>query len=175
MLKPLLELLDTLEVQIRELNKRIAEEGRKDPAVARLSTIPGIGEILGNVIATEIDGVGRVNASEYLCAYAGLIPSTSSSGDKTCHGRLVSGCNKWLRWARVEGARVAVGCDPCFGGLYRHHRSRGNKANTAIMIVARRMCQIIYRILREDRAYQPRTWTPTFPGRSQHGRTERAA
>ena len=175
LLKQLLELLDTLEVQIRQLNKRIAEDGRKDPAVARLSTIPGIGEILGNVIAAEIDGVGRFNASEYLCAYAGLIPSTSSSGDKTYHGRLVSGCNKWLRWALVEGAWVAVGCDPYFGGLYRHHRSRGKKANTAIMIVARRMCQIIYRILQEDRAYQPRTWTPTFPGRSQHGRTERAA
>ena len=39
-----------------------------------------------------------------LCAYAGLIPTTSSSGDKTYHGRLVSGCNKWLRWALVEAA-----------------------------------------------------------------------
>jgi transposase len=175
LLQQLVEVLDTLEVQIRQLNKRISEDGREDPAVARLATIPGIGDILGNVIAAEIDGIERFNASEYLCAYAGLIPSTSSSGDKTYHGRLVPGCNKWLRWALVEGAWVAVGCDPYFGGLYRHHRSRGKKANTAIMIVARRMCQIIYRILQQERSYQPRPWKPPFPGRSHQGRTERAA
>lgn len=175
LLRQLLAVLDTLDLQIRELNQRIGEEGKKDPAVARLSTLPGIGEILGNVIAAEIDGIERFNGSEYLCAYAGLIPSTSSSGDKTYHGRLVSGCNKWLRWALVEGAWVAVGCDPYFGGLYRHHRARGKKANTAILIVARRMCQILYRILQEDRDYQARIWNPTFPGRSHHGRTERVA
>jgi hypothetical protein len=30
----------------------------------------------------------------------------------------VAGCNKWLRWALVEAAWVAVGCDAYFGGLY---------------------------------------------------------
>jgi len=71
--------------------------------VKLLSTMPALGPILGNVIATEIDGIAS------LCAYAGLIPSTSSLGDKTYHGRLVPDCNKWLRRALVEASWVADG------------------------------------------------------------------
>ncbi|MCO5060903.1 MAG: IS110 family transposase [Kiritimatiellae bacterium] len=111
LLRQQLEMLDCLERHIRELDEKIALEGKGDEAVGRLSSIPGIGPILGNVIATEIDGIERFGLSEQLSAYAGLIPTTSSSGDKTYHGRLVSGCNKWLRWALVEAAWVAVGCD----------------------------------------------------------------
>lgn len=99
----------------------------------------------------------------------------SSSGDKTYHGRLVPSCNKWLRWALVEAAWVAVGCSAYFGGFYRHHRARGKKANTVIMIVARRMCQIIFRILKERRPYEARPCSNNVPGRSQQGRTTQAA
>jgi transposase len=170
-----LALLDTVGNQIRELDRRIAQDGEQDPEVALLATLPGVGPILGNVIGTEIDGVERFSGSERLCAYAGLIPTTSSSGDKTYHGRLVPGCNKWLRWAFVEAAWVAVGCSPYFGGYYRHHRARGKKANTAIMMTARRMCQISYRMLKQRRGYEPRPWKSTCPGRSHLGRTARAA
>ena len=175
LLKQQLNMLDLLGVQIRELEDRIEAEGQNDPAVKLLATIPGLGPILGNVIATEIDGIGRFDRSESLCAYAGLIPTTSSSGDKTYHGRLVDGCNKWLRWALVEAAWVAVGCSAYFGALYRHHRARGKKANTAIMITARRMCQIIFSVLQQKRSYEPRAWSQDLPGRSQRGRTQRVA
>jgi len=175
LLRQQLELLETLARLIREMEERIALNGKADEAVALLSTIPGLGLILGNVIATEIDGIARFGAAPQLCAYAGLIPTTSSSGDKTYHGRLVQGCNKWLRWALVEAVWVAVGCDAYFGGFYRHHRARGKKANTAIMITARRMCQIIFCVLHEKRAYQARVWSQNPPGCSQQGRTERAA
>jgi transposase len=175
LLRQQLEMLDLLARHIRELDEKIAVEGTRDEAVGRIATIPGIGPILGNVIATEIDGIERFGAADQLCAYAGLIPTTSSSGDKTYHGRLVRGCNKWLRWALVEAAWVAVGCDAYFGGFYRHHRTRGKKANTAIMMTARRMCQIVYRVLHEKRAYQARAWKKVVPGCSPYGRTERAA
>jgi len=176
LLRQLLETHSFLESQIAELNKKIALEGKNDPATELLETIPGLGPILGNTIATEIDGIERFHgASEQLCAYAGTIPSTSSSGDKTYHGRLVQGCNKWLRWALVEASWVAIGCDPYFGGLYRQHRARGKKANTAIMIVARRMCQIVFRVLHEKRPFEVRTWRMISSGCSQLGRTERPA
>lgn len=175
LLRQQLDMLDFLAVRIRELEKQIAADSHNDEDVKLLASIPGLGPILGNVIATEIDGIARFDGSEFLCAYAGLIPSTSSSGDKTHHGRLVPGCNKWLRWALVEAAWVAVGCSAYFGGFYRHHRARGKKANTAIMIVARRMCQIIYRILKERRPYEARSGVKDVPGRSHQGRTGRAA
>jgi len=163
LLRQQLVMLESLAHAMRELEEKIALNGKADEAVRLLSTIPGLGPILGNVIATEIDGIARFGASDQLCAYAGLIPTTSSSGDKTYHGRLVSGCNKWLRWALVESAWVAVGCDAYFGGLYRHHRARGKKANTAIMITARRMCQIIFCVLHEQRPLPGASVEPERP------------
>jgi transposase len=58
---------------------------------------------------------------------AGLCPSTSSSGGKTHQGRLMSRCNKWLRWAFVEAAWVAIGCSPYFGDHYKRKRALGKK------------------------------------------------
>ena len=96
---------------------------------------------LGAVIAWEIDRIQRFPKAEKLCAYAAC-PTTYSSG-KMSQGRLLTHCNKWLRWALVEASWVAIGCSPYFGALYKRQRARGKKANTAIMIVARRMCRII--------------------------------
>lgn len=175
LLRQQLALLDALGEQIRGLETQIASDGALDEAVRLLTTIPGLGSILSNVVATEIDGIDRFGDRASLCAYAGLIPTTSSSGDKTYHGRLVPGCNKWLRWALVEAAWVAVGCSAYFGGVYRHHRARGKKANTAILIVARRLCQVIFRRLKERRPYEARAWSIPVPGRSQQGRTTQVA
>ncbi|HEY5894204.1 MAG TPA: transposase [Chthoniobacterales bacterium] len=84
---------------------------------AALLSIPGVGQILAAVIAAEIDAVERFPDASRLCAYAGLVPTTHASGGKIYHGRLLSSCNKWLRWAFIEAAWVAIGCSPYFGAL----------------------------------------------------------
>ncbi|MCA1963472.1 MAG: transposase, partial [Prosthecobacter sp.] len=81
-------------------------------------------------------------------------PSTSSSGGKTYNGKLMKHCNKWLRWAFVEAAWVAMGCDSYFGDLYKKKRALGKKANTAILCVARRMARITWQLLTQGRDYQ---------------------
>jgi transposase len=172
LLRQQLDTLDVLQGNIKELEKTVIADGKNDPAARWLSTIPGVGHITGNIIAAEIDGISRFGSSKDLVAYAGLIPTTTSSGDKTYHGRLVQGCNKWLRWAFVESSWVAIVCSPYFGGLYRHHRSRGKKANTAIMITARRMCQIAYNLLKEEREYRNTGLNNNLSGCSHVGRAE---
>jgi hypothetical protein len=76
-------------------------------------------------------------------------------------------CNKWLRWALVEAAWVAIGCSAYFGGLYKHHRGLGKNANLSIIIVARRMCQIVWQVLTGKRSYEERPFATNVPGRSQ--------
>jgi len=125
-----------------------------------LSSLPGVGLILGGVLAVETDGIHRFRTLERYTGYAGLSPTTHSSGDRTYTGRMMNQCNRWLKWAYIEAAWVAVGCSAYFGGLYRCHRSRGKQANTAITIVARRMCHIAYSLLMENRLYQERPYSP---------------
>jgi len=37
--------------------------------------------------------------------FAGLVPSTYSSGDKIAHGRITKQGSKWLRWTMIEIAQ----------------------------------------------------------------------
>lgn len=166
-----LAMLDTLDALIKMDEERIKADGAKDHSVEILQSMPGIGLVIGSVIATEIDTIARFGSYAKFAAYCGLVPSTHSSGGKTHHGRMLNQCNKWLKWAFIEAAWVAVGCSPYFGGLYKAQRARGKKANTAITITAKRMSQIAYRLLKEHRMYEERIYS----GRSGHGLTASAA
>jgi len=156
MLDDALAVLKTLDEQIKREEKLIKERMDENETMKLLSSMPGIGPILGGVIAAEIDVIGRFCDADKLCAYAGIVPSTYSSGGKTAHGRTLRACNKWMKWALVEAAWVAVGHSAYFGGFYRHHVARGKTKTRAIIIVARRMCQIIWHMLKEGRPYEDR-------------------
>jgi transposase len=171
LLKQNLMMHDTINTLVKEAETQIKSDGNDDPSVESLQSIPGVGFLLRNVMACEIDGVERFRTNRHFLAYCGLIPSTYSSGGKTHHGRILSSCNKWLKWAFIEAAWVAVGHSPYFGTLYRYHRSRGKKANTAICITAHRMAEIAYRLLNEQRNYEERIYF----GRSDHGLRASAA
>ena len=172
LLRQNLDMLNELDRLIRENEARMKSEIPNDPDLKRLLSIPGVGLTIGSILVTEIDGIHRFGSPAKLTAYAGLAPSTYSSGGHTRNGRMLVGCNKWLKWAFIEAAWVAVGCDPYFGGLYRAHRNRGKKANTAITIVARRMCRIVWELWNHERTYQQRTFQGLSPGRPPQGLTE---
>lgn len=160
-----LALFDLLSMQIKAQEKRIAQANAADAMTRRVQSIPGFGPILAALIATEIDKITRFADAEHLCAYAGLVPMTRASGGHTRHGPLLRAANRWLRWAFIEGAWVAIGCSAYFGALYRRHRERGKAANTAITIVARRMCRILFHLLNEQRDYVPdlKSLSPAAP------------
>jgi transposase len=174
LLREQLALHDLIATQMRAQEKRIAAEFGEEKMHRWLLSLPGVGPTLAAVITAELDDIGRFPTPEKLCSYAGVVPTTHSSGGKTYHGRLLPFCNKWLRWALIEASWVAIGCSPYFGALYQHHRSRGKKANTAITIVARRMCRILWQLLKEERNFEKRPFVAHFnavPGCSLHGLT----
>lgn len=153
LLRQQLEMLRNLQLRIREDEKALEAMLDHSPALERVRSLPGMGLILAAVVVSEIDDITRFPSAQKLCGYAGLCPSTSSSGGKTFQGRLMPHCNKWLRWGFVEAAWVAVGCSPYFGNLYKSKRALGKKANTAILATARRMARITWQLLTQERTY----------------------
>lgn len=148
-----LALLREVALRIREDEKGLETMMERSPALEQVRSLPGMGAILAAVVVTEIDTIERFPSAQKLCGYAGLCPSTSSSGGKTFQGKLLPRCNKWLRWAFVEAAWVAVGCSPYFGDFYRRKRSLGKKANSAILATARLMARITWQLLTQRRDY----------------------
>lgn len=62
-----------------------------------------------------------------------------------------------------------MGCSPYFGDLYKRHRARGKKANTAILAVARRMARITWQLLTQQRTYTKLPVTQAIQDRSVCG------
>ena len=150
-----------LQTQVDALEKTIVADNTANPLAVRLQTLPGVGKILAPVLALEIDQIARFPTADKLCAYAGLVPTTHASGGKIAHGRMLPFCNRWLKWAFIEAAWVAVGCSDYFGTFYRKQRLRGKGANDAITIVARRMAIIAWKMLAQARDYTPQALAAT--------------
>jgi transposase len=150
-----------LQTQVEALEKTIVTDNAANPLAVRLQTLPGVGKILAPVLALEIDQIKRFRDADKLCAYAGLVPTTHASGGKISHGRMLPFCNRWLKWAFIEAAWVAIGCSDYFGSFYRKQRLRGKGANDAITIVARRMAKIAWKLLSEERDYSQQAPTRT--------------
>ncbi len=136
---------------------------RSNANVRRLRTLPGIGEFFARLIDAEIDDIAYLRSAAKLAAYAGLVPSTYSSGGKTFHGRIIKRGNKWLRWAFVEAVAAAVFCDPDMTAYYQRLKAtRG--ANRAKVVTARRLLTIAFVLLRDARSCERRGASPTGEG-----------
>jgi len=161
-LKENLKLLETFNQLIKEAEQEIASLMREDPRVQLLRTVPGLGPILAAVVALEIDRIERFHSPSKLASYTGLVPSTYASGGKVFHGRLIPMSNKWLRWALVEGAWGSLRTSPyCRVYFENHKRQKG--PHTAAIALARRLSEIIWHVLKENRVYQERPFQRQCP------------
>jgi transposase len=152
LLEALLKTYRHLETRIEEstgLVEKLYEEIREAQLIR---TIPGFGKYLAVLVAVEIADLARFADAAHLHAYAGVIPSTHSSGDRTHHGKIVRAGNRWLRWAAVEAVWPAIRADFDLRRFYER-LARNKGANKAKVATARRLLTIIYKVWKEGRNY----------------------
>jgi transposase len=164
MVESCLRMVEAINKEISVGNEMVEEIYKKDRNAQLLTTIPGIGVTLAMLISTEIDGVERFPSSSQLCSYAGLVPSTHSSGGRTYHGKITLEGNRWLRWALVEAVVPASYTDAEIRERLNALR-KIKSANVAKTIMARRLLKIIYHVLKERRPYIKACPVRRNPGR----------
>ncbi len=93
-----------LEDQIRMIERIVSPRLAGDGAYQILTTIPGVGKILGATIALETGDVGRFRTVGDFASYCRCVPSVRvSAGKKKGEGNRKNG-NKHLSWAFQEAA-----------------------------------------------------------------------
>lgn len=133
----------------KKINKEyIVKLSSSDEDCKLLKSIPGIGDFLALLIKTEIGDIRRFRNSSKLLSYAGIIPSTYKSAKHTYHGRITKRGNKWLRWGMVEAVRGGIINNINIRYYYERIKSRKG-VNKARIATAKRMLQIVYRVLNE--------------------------
>ena len=145
-------LLDEVAEHIRQTEKWIAEELKTNALFPNLMTLPGVGRILGAVIALEVGDIDRFLCAERLCSYSGLVSSTYSSGGKTRHGGLIPTSNAYLRFAYVEATWSAIRVSPYLRAFYQRLKLRVGTSK-AIVATARKLCEISFYCMKQQRAY----------------------
>src|SRR3990170_6509679 len=80
------ELIDDLERQIAEINRRLKEGHADHRYIPLLMSAPGIGWVLAFTIAAEIGEIERFASPQKLAGYTGLCPRGKQSGGKECPG-----------------------------------------------------------------------------------------
>lgn len=155
-----LDQLDALRKSIDQMEGRIKDVLSPTPEVELLMTMPGVGLLLGSVIALEIGDVSRFPRAENLASYAGTTPRVHSSGDKTRYGQVRGDVNRFLKWAYAEAANAVCRLrvhhpDRHVSRLYAKIRAKKNHAK-AIGAVSRHLAEASYWILTRREPYKER-------------------
>jgi transposase len=149
----LLRLHDAVSSEINQLDNEVRRLRRDHPMIEPLHTIPGVGLFGALFLVAEIGTIERFRSSHQLAAYAGLVPTTRSSGGKTTHGSVGHASNRWLKWILVEIVQTLKQAPGPVDDQYRRLvRAKGKpKATTA---AARKLCCYIYWMWKDGLSYE---------------------
>ncbi len=152
----LLEELEYYQKKLRQVDRQIVALSRQpeyQDQVKLLKSVPGVGLLVSMILLTELGDMLRYENLDHLCAYVGLIPNVSGSGDTLRVGRQTKRGNKLVRRMLVQSAWVAKGQDPgllaCYEELVK--RMHGNKA---IIRIEKKLLNRIRRVLLSGQPYQ---------------------
>jgi transposase len=152
------ELIDDLERQIAEINRKLREGHADHRYIPLLMSAPGIGWVLAFTIAAEIGEIERFASPEKLCGYTGLCPRVNQSGDKDRRGPLTKHGPTYLRWALLEATMHALR-HPAYAQRYQRTKRRLGKqrgAKVAQIDIARRLTHAIWHMLTRNQQFAPR-------------------
>jgi transposase len=152
-----LEHIDFLDETIERLDGEIAERLRPFEAqIARLDTIPGVGERTAQVLAAEIGlRMSQFPSAGHLASWAGMCPGNQQSGGTRKNAKTRKG-SKFLRRALIEAAHAAARTKgSSFAARYRRLAYRRGKPKAAVAI-GHAILTTAYELLVREEDYRER-------------------
>jgi transposase len=140
------------ETQIKTLDALVSNASVKNKTAQLLQTIPGIGTITALTLAVEIGDIHRFTNKRAFAAYAGVVPSVASSGDKTYMGRTGKRGNKHIRLCLMESLKHILNKDETINDFYEHICARKGKAKARVAVM-NKLARIIYSMLKHQAPY----------------------
>ena len=153
-IKQIISQISFLEEQLKEIEIEIS--CLLEDICPVITTITGIGSVLGASIVSEIGNISRFERANQLVAYAGLDTRIKQSGNfSATNTKLSKRGSPYLRRSIWLTATVAAFKDPALSIYYQGLRARGKAHGTAIGAVARKLTNIIFAVLRDQKPYTP--------------------
>jgi transposase len=140
----------------RTLKSFCKEHNEINQYIYYLMSIPGVGFTVAVTLLGKIGNPENLSNPRELAAFAGLTPIEKSTGDSITKGSITHLGDKTLRFMLVEAAWVAIRKDTQLGQFYHRIRNKNHPSSAskiAVTAVARKLTQILYRVLKDKRQY----------------------
>nr|WP_233252506.1 IS110 family transposase [Maritimibacter sp. 55A14] len=149
--------LDTLQQEIRAIERKLLAWHRQNQASQRLETIPGVGVITATALAASVPDATVFRSGRQFSAWLGLVPRQNSSGGKERLGHVSKMGNGYLRRLLVVGAtsvtRRAATIDSRTGAWVRSLLERKPKRLVTVAI-ANRSARTAWALLKRGETYR---------------------
>lgn len=153
--------IKTMVSQIEFLNATIAKverevEGLLERVEPNITTIPGVSTTTGAQIVAEIGDVKRFKNAASIVKYAGLNSGVDESGKFSAEGvPITKQGSPYLRRSLWLAANRARQYDPRLKAFYDKKRREGKPHRVAVTAVARKLCHVVYAVMRDGEPYDP--------------------
>lgn len=153
--------IKTMVSQIEFLNATIAKverevEGLLERIEPNITTIPGVSTTTGAQIVAEIGDVKRFKNAASIVKYAGLNSGVDESGKFSAEGvPITKQGSPYLRRSLWLAANRARQFDPRLKAFYDKKRREGKPHRVAVTACARKLCHVVYAVMRDGEPYDP--------------------
>ncbi len=167
MIRSNIVLIRTLQKQIEETEDAMVslfepqgevsskEQEAMSGIIDNLRTIPGVSDKTILALLAECGNLDRFHSHKALTGYLGLYPTLEQSGGTTKSGRLAKRGANLAKRAIYLAAVAAIRHNAELKQVYLNYRSKGRAKKESIIIVARKLLQIIYAIYTRNEPYDP--------------------
>lgn len=149
------QLLD-LDREIKDLDKLITQRFRAHPQAKIIESMPGMGPILGaEFLAITAGDLTAFGSAARLATYAGLAPVPNDSGRRTGVLHRPLRYHRRLRHVFYMAAFASIKPDGPSREFYQRKRAERQRHTKAMIALARRLVDVLWALLRDNRPWQP--------------------
>jgi transposase len=150
-----------LNVQLAELETRLTARFRTHPDAAVLTSMVGIGDLLGaEFLAATGGSLATFASADHLAGYAGLAPAPRDSGNRVGNLHRPRRYSRQLQRVFYTSALISIQRSPASRTYYQRKRAEGKRHRQAVLALARRRVNVLYAMLRDRHLYEERRAAP---------------
>jgi transposase len=140
--------------RVESIDEEIGQRFFARPEARILTSLPGMGPILGAEFLVAVGDVSAFESADRLAAYAGLVPATRDSGKRVGNHRRMRGGNKVLKRVFYQSAFASLrGCAES-RAFYERKRAEGKRHTQALIALARRRVNVLWAMLRDGTTFE---------------------
>ena len=146
-----------LKERLKSIDEEIGERFLARPEAPILTSLPGMGLILGAEFLVCVGDICAFERADRLAAYAGLVPAARDSGKRIGNNKRMRGGNKVLKRVFYQSAFASLRSTPESRIFYDRKRAEGKRHTQALIALARRRVNVLWAMLRDGTTFETRS------------------